>query len=164
MIQHENQLMDHRVTWLLAVESFLFAGLAFAWEKDESLAVVICFGGSIFALLMLPVLVAAHSSIESMTKWWHDNRDKSQQQEPDVIGFRQNVWILKNVPAWYTLPVAIMIAWSTILLVQFQRPPLDPAKGKPDPVVVELVIPEDDGASRRTILPRTDSVPQGPES
>jgi hypothetical protein len=33
MVRHENELMNHRVSWLLTLQGLLFTALGFAWDK-----------------------------------------------------------------------------------------------------------------------------------
>jgi len=37
MIAHEDDLINHRLTWLAQLQGFLFAALGFAWEKASVL-------------------------------------------------------------------------------------------------------------------------------
>jgi hypothetical protein len=58
MIQREGDLVNHRMTWFLASQSILFAGLGLAWDKDVKFSIMI-------AVIGLAVCGSIHVSAQA---------------------------------------------------------------------------------------------------
>ena len=58
MVEHENQLRNQRLGYLLALNGFLFAALAFAWRAPHALALVV-----VLAALGILIAGGAYSSM-----------------------------------------------------------------------------------------------------
>lgn len=113
MIRHENDLMNHRLTWLLTSQGLLFTALGFALSNpnqqfSQQLREVLAFVGILLAASSSIVLDAANNAI---LRWspqaWGDN------QNGDVIGFR-GVAILSMFSPWRVYPPMFIIAWYLI--------------------------------------------------
>jgi hypothetical protein len=113
MIRHENDLMNHRLTWLLTSQGLLFTALGFALSNQnqqfsQQLREVLAFVGILLAASASVVLDAANNAI---LKWspqgWVDN------QNGDVIGFR-GVAIFSMFSPWRVYPPMFIIAWYLI--------------------------------------------------
>jgi len=72
MIYHENELINHRLTWLCQIQGFLFAALTATWLPSEPYAgsnlirSVICVVGILVAFSSWTGLDAAIQAIESL--------------------------------------------------------------------------------------------------
>ena len=101
MIRHENELFNHRLTWMATLQGLLFAALGFAWDKKDTreLLWVLSAVGLLTSLSSMRALKAGASAIESLVSWW----DKNHQQGyagPDIIGIRSStLWFLYP---WFT--------------------------------------------------------------
>jgi hypothetical protein len=92
-IEHENMLVNHRLTWLFASQAFLFTAftLAFnAWsnpttanrEQFPFVLGIIEFVGFGTALLIWRGLFAAEKQLNRLDRWWHSsNRDDLEELE-----------------------------------------------------------------------------------
>jgi len=112
MIRHENDLVNHRLTWLLTVEGLLLAGISFAWDKHLANELVFLFAviGIIAAGSALIVLDAAHYAIMHLGAWWDQNKPTAY-AGPDVLGFRGHHYILGFLAAWRLIPPAFTVVW-----------------------------------------------------
>ncbi len=113
MIRHENDLMNHRLTWLLTSQGLLFTALGFALSKDnqqfsQQLREVLAFVGILLAASASVVLDAANTAI---VKW--SPHDWVNKPSGDVMGFR-GVAIFSMLSPWRIYPPMFIVAWYLI--------------------------------------------------
>lgn len=120
MINKENELMNHRMTWLLGLEGLLFAGLGFAWQAPSAsgLIYVFAFMGIAVPISIFTSFRAAEDAIADLRNCW-DNSKKIG-AVPDVIGSREK--ISRLLCPWVLLPVVIVIGWLLVCYATAQRP------------------------------------------
>lgn len=113
MIRHENDLMNHRLTWFMTAEGLLFTALGFALSKDnvamaKQLIPVLSFVGILLPPSASIVLDAADAAI---TRW----SPPSMKNNPngDVIGYRGLPFLNLFAPWRIYLPMFI-VAWYLI--------------------------------------------------
>jgi hypothetical protein len=122
MVQHENTLQNYRITWLMTIQGLLFAGLAFAWDKQDARYVVV-----IFALLGVLVAVSCWSALRlgnrafhELHAWWEPHRPTY--QGPPVSGHQAPssgiMWWLRP---WRLLPWVFVCGWIGILGIAITR-------------------------------------------
>jgi hypothetical protein len=119
-IEHENTLTNHRLTWLLTSQAFLFAALGVifaAWAKNEirqphavdKVKVVlscICFVGLLMCLSVHRTTKAARIQLETLDDWWHKTRrlPRINPDHPEIQGWRvgwfEPVINSAAIPAW----------------------------------------------------------------
>lgn len=121
MIRHENDLTNHRLTWMLTLEGFLFAGIGFAWDKRPTPELVFIFAilGTATAGTAVIVLDAAHSAILSLATWW--DKHKPNDSYADVLGFRGHHWVLGIFAPWRIVPLALVVTWYLLFLAKAER-------------------------------------------
>lgn len=127
-IEHENMLVNHRITWLLTSQAFLIAALVgvfneaqkpqgineqWAWVFSLAIAVV----SMIICLAIGRSLAEANFQLDHVDKWWYrkwnknidwttwENRERASKQSlvrhPEIQGRRgRNVWSPKGIPVW----------------------------------------------------------------
>ncbi|MEZ6136448.1 MAG: hypothetical protein R3C53_16255 [Pirellulaceae bacterium] len=126
LIEHENDLQDHRLTWLLTCEGFFFAALAFAWDKDDArpLIVVVSVLGCAIALLSAFGLRISKKGQQRQRKWWDDNV-RQHYSGPDVVAYRtekDDDAVLTNFRPWrYGFSTLFVIAWIAVLYCNWNR-------------------------------------------
>ena len=68
LIMHENELINHRMIWLLMIQGFLFAGLGFVWQNSGAVIYVFCAVGLLTAFSLHRLLLAGIRAIRNMEK------------------------------------------------------------------------------------------------
>ena len=122
MIKHENELMNHRITWLSTLQGLLFAALGFAWDKHDAqvLVFIISIIGIVISISSITVLRAASGAISDLADWWENNKPEDY-QGPGVIGRRTTKSWQRLLYPWNLLPVLFTFAWLLVLAVYWYR-------------------------------------------
>lgn len=112
LIKHENDLINHRLSWFITIQGLLFAALGFAWGKTETreLVFVFCGLGMLTAVSTACVLWDGATAIEQLSK------ENSAVREP-IIGRRAG--IKKFAYPWYSFPVLFGLAWGLTLWINW---------------------------------------------
>jgi len=115
MIKSENELINQRMTWVSTFNGFLFASIAFAWDKSQVLVTVIAFLGIAVSSLSGAALLAANRAFRELYTWWQENKPDNY-KGPDVIGLppRSKGWPGKWLNPWSAVPVFFAGAWIII--------------------------------------------------
>ncbi|MDP2393278.1 MAG: hypothetical protein Q8M21_08485 [Methylococcaceae bacterium] len=125
MMVHENELQNHRMTWLLAIQGFLMTGLAFAWDKQDArmLIFVFCGLGILISLTFWEGLRISKKAQYDLRNKWDGERDKMPSYSgPDIVGYRSPQGsLLKYLRPWRFLPFIFIIAWGLIAILNYPR-------------------------------------------
>jgi hypothetical protein len=144
MIVHEDELTNHRMTWLVTLHGFLFAALGFA-SKDAGYLIPIL--GSLGILTSYSIryhLNLAHNAINELVQEWEEKK-VSQYDGPDVIGRRttegpvtrplfqggastpkatkeesqstrrKNTLLTRMRFPWFSIPSLLILAWEVVV-------------------------------------------------
>ena len=123
MIRHENELLNHRLSWLCQIQGFLFAALAFAWKDPTA-------GQIIFLICLIGALVAASSyyglnrvemAVASLRIWWENNKAPDY-FGPDIIGRSPDKKSIPFLRPWTFLPTLFFVAWTLIAYFKLTDP------------------------------------------
>jgi hypothetical protein len=125
MIQHENEIINNRLTWLLTFQGLLLAALGFAWGAKDSKPLVVIFGalGIIVSVVSVFGLLAATNAMYGLVDWWHEHRPAGY-SGPDVIGAAvpPDRWVgWRYLTPWNLFPLLFAGAWAAILVVNHRR-------------------------------------------
>jgi len=117
MIRHENELMNHRISWFNTLQGLLFAALAFSWDKAEGGGLVYIFSalGTLLCLSTFYSLRANLLAISTLRHWWDNNR-ATDYHGPDVIGRRPDQKSIPLLRPYVAFPAAFGIAWIWIVV------------------------------------------------
>ena len=124
LIEHENELQNHRLTWLMTIQGLLFAALGFAWDKQDAHALVIIFSilGIVVSLSSWSSLQLNHTAYEELHNWWEKHKPKDY-DGPPIVGHRASynfmLWILRP---WRILPWTFILGWLTVVVFNLRRP------------------------------------------
>ena len=139
-IQHEDNLVNQRLTWLLGIEAFLFAGFAALsavqnpTDLQKRLPFCVAILGGIFALLSIFSIDAAFRSLKRLRDCWHDH-PKHITFENDATkewvekyacksGFPPSTYvggpISKAGTSAYGTPAFIVLVWLILCFFQWQ--------------------------------------------
>jgi hypothetical protein len=106
-IMHENDLMNHRITWFITLQGLLFAALGFSWGKADTKTLIIILG-------LLGILTSASSAF---VLWGGANAIEELLSQPAIMKplGRKSQWNEKYLYPWYSFPLLFAIAWAIIL-------------------------------------------------
>ena len=117
MVRHEDDLRNHRITWLCQLQGFLFASLGFAWGKSQRLTTILAVSGLTIGFLVLIALLSGTAAHLRIHKWWRQTRP-GDYKGPDVFG----LYALEGTPpsiiyfaAENWIPLVMMIGWILVL-------------------------------------------------
>lgn len=110
LVKHENDLINHRLTWFITIQGLLFAALGFAWGKEDArqLIFVLCPLGMLTSVSTAFALWGAAAAIERLC----NGRGLVGQA---VIG--RQAGIARFAYPWFTFPVFFGLAWGAVLLI-----------------------------------------------
>ncbi len=116
MIDRENDLINHRITWLTTIQGLLFASLGFAWDKPNAkpLIEMLCFLGIALSFVQLCALIAATRAIGGLFDWWETNKPEGY-IGPGVAGRPPaKNRLLRYLVFWNWVPFLFLCAWVVI--------------------------------------------------
>lgn len=100
LIEHENNLQNYRLTWLMTIQGLLLAALGFAWDKKDArgLVVLFCILGILVSLSTFSALKLSGMAFQDLHNWWDNNKPENY-VGPPVVGhkakFHSLYWILR---------------------------------------------------------------------
>jgi hypothetical protein len=123
MIEHENNLQNYRLTWLMTVQGLLLAGLGFAWDKKDTreLVGVFCLLGILVSISSWSVLRLSGAAYQDLLDWWKNNKPPNY-DGPPIIGHQSRypfvLWILRP---WRALPWIFVLGWIFVFIFNLRR-------------------------------------------
>ena len=123
--QFENEQMHKRLSWLGSFQSFLFAGLCLAWDKNQvaPLVLIISLLGLSVALQGIVALSGVGLALIRIHRSWI--REKlDERNDLGVFGLYQGsqvsaFWVFPWPEVF--IPFAFAMAWGSVLYVRFLR-------------------------------------------
>jgi hypothetical protein len=115
MIIHESNLMNHRLGWMMQLNGFLFASLAFASQNVHVLMPILAALGFTTSLSVMYSLHKAHDACNRLANDWRNNKP-TDFDGPNVIG-RQTIGIKSLLLPWFSLPLLLATAWIAVLVL-----------------------------------------------
>jgi len=110
MIEHENNLINHRFSWFLGFQGFLFAAASLFLTKEVANNSSYLYGlaalGVIFSISIFYSFLSADSAIKNLTTKC-PTTDEEGKDMPPVIGFADK----KYLYPWFVMPIIVSIAW-----------------------------------------------------
>ncbi len=116
MIHRENEVINHRVTWLATMQGLFFAALGFAWDKSNIKLFVdlLCFLGIAMSVILFAPLAGATAAMYRLSEWW-DNHKPQGYNGPDVIGLRPLKGpLFRYLGPWSLIPLLFLVAWVVV--------------------------------------------------
>lgn len=118
MIYHESTVTNHRITWLLQIEGFLFAALAFSWDTAPEITWVVAVVGIIVSLSVMLALAEAADARRELGEQWTEHKPKNY-DGPGPVGYQAPLELRRRwVHPWRLLPVLFAAAWVTIIAIR----------------------------------------------
>ena len=134
MIQHEDKLRNHRVTWALIVQGFFIGVAGDLWKTGDNkfTIIIIAFVAIILLFSFKSTVNKNDEAITRLVKIWRRNKPVELELENIPItgcGFELNKEHSKNknwndklndkLLIWKCLPFLLIMSWSIIILILF---------------------------------------------
>ncbi|MCI5147776.1 MAG: hypothetical protein D3923_20125, partial [Candidatus Electrothrix sp. AR3] len=121
IIKEENEMIDHRMVWMLTLNGLLFTTLGFAWGRSVVLnwfSWILSGVGAMSALSFGFVLQTGVRSIECNNELWNVISKFSKYPAPLIRGFGKCDIISGSelLLPWICLPLLLYSAWLTVAL------------------------------------------------
>jgi hypothetical protein len=131
VIEHEDNLINHRLTWLITIQGFLFAAFAVVAKdlfdsthgRETMLRVTLyatAFLGIASAYIVWNTIRTAFIYMRCITEWWNQNFDSRQviqgQPYPPLRGTRGNMSTLRKWLHTHNLPLLFIAIWAVLLV------------------------------------------------
>ena len=113
LIHKENEMINHRMNWFLILQGFMFAGIAFAWDKGQALSIVFSSVGMLSALSVGVLLRSGIKAIEHL--------EQSNSETNDAVmgkGKGDTPALVHLLLPWNFLPALMMIAWLALMCIR----------------------------------------------
>jgi hypothetical protein len=129
-IEGENNLINHRLTWSLTFEGFLFAAIALIGRGGKDIdptlgwfiKYLVPILGSLVAFLAWDSVSSAYRAIRELQTFW---TDLGQVQHFPPTALVNHGWLMKTFPGLatpgYSVPAGIGVAWLVLLMVELVR-------------------------------------------
>jgi hypothetical protein len=156
MIQHENDLLNHRIQWFLIINGFLLTATASLKAQPSSdtllMLIILAIVGFLICVSFWFSLGIGRRGVGQLADMWEHYRDLFyRHEEPTgchqigVLGWRSNKWATRAAP-WYALPIIFGIVWILLLSANIVSKPVAADKShhirivQPTGQVVEIPI------------------------
>jgi hypothetical protein len=140
MIQHENELTNHRIQWFLTLQGFLFTSVALYGDQPgrNLFGYLIGIMGIGVCISFGVALRAGQKGFDNLVERWHKAYEAHRRDyyQAGVAGYiSMNKWENRLVP-WVALPWILGFGWILICIFVFLHPGHD-LPGTYTPVVLE---------------------------
>jgi len=119
LLDHESDVINHRMSWFGSFQGFLFAALGLAWNKQaKGLIIVFCILGLATSTLCLIGLIGASFATRRLVLWWRKHAPLNY-DGPPVIGheIQGDSRLRYMFPPWTVTALCFILAWIAILLI-----------------------------------------------
>lgn len=122
MVRHENELTNHRLTWMATLNGLMLTGLGFIWGKpyDKQVIAVFCILGIIVCFSgFLSLQIAEDSKFELLRLWKEKNI--SSDMIPPIFAWARVHPLIRPLLPWKVLPWALIASWVILFIVNIVR-------------------------------------------
>jgi hypothetical protein len=134
MIQHENDLLNHRIQWFLIINGFLLTATASLKAQPSGytllMLIILAIVGFLICISFWFSLGIGRGGVGRLADMWEHYRDLYyRHEEPTgchqigVLGWRSTKWATRAAP-WYALPIIFGIAWILLLWANIASKPV----------------------------------------
>ncbi|MGA2156007.1 MAG: hypothetical protein ABSH37_16465 [Bryobacteraceae bacterium] len=117
MLRHENELINHRISWMATCNGLFLTAVGFAWGKQggKVLAYVLAALGIAASASAWSSLYMATSALRRLRCLWEEKGIHAA-DVPPVIGYIAPRWLRWLLP-WHSLPVVFAAAWLVVIVI-----------------------------------------------
>jgi hypothetical protein len=122
MIRHENELINHRITWLMAFNGLLFTALGIASPSHDNRWIVwiLCGLGVIISISSFLGIYDGAIAIRNVRKWWDDHVSKDY-TGPDVMALRGENTSFRLLKPWRLMPWVFVLSWILVAFLYAKK-------------------------------------------
>jgi len=118
MISREDDLVNHRMSWLAAFNGLLFAALGFCWDKPAAIPLTQVFGwvGILVSAFHAEGIYEAGWAQRRLSIWWRERKPETY-DGPGVTGnkpFGKNYGLMLINP-WLLTATIFVVTWAIVL-------------------------------------------------
>jgi hypothetical protein len=122
MLREENTLRDQRLSYVLTINGFLFAGLGFAWNGPEAKRLVV-----LLAVFGVAIALITMQAMETSSQAFAELRKCGEALRPDDGLPLVGLWgeqikglakFFRWLQPWYGLPGALLIVWPALAIAR----------------------------------------------
>jgi hypothetical protein len=132
-IQHEDALINHRITWLIQINAMLLAAFAAGvWFKDPGranqlspeqttlslLLIIILSFGLLVSVVTVRSVKLANDQIDHLYKWWTERVKGEKELHPKLIGVPKRS-VDRVFRYSYVVPAAFAVLWLALAFASF---------------------------------------------
>ncbi len=120
MIEHENTLLNHRMTWMWTLQGLLVAAAGVMWGFHSFLVLLICVFGFCSSISVGVSLQSALRAIDSLLSDWTNRVSRDPNYNgPRVIGSPGVRPIISKLQPWNSLPWLMALIWILLAIAKF---------------------------------------------
>ncbi len=125
MIQHENEVTNHRLTWMLVFQGILFAAAASFWKIHLLPFIVVGLLGISTSISFSYALWLSYNARIGLRKLWNlkiKNNEEIAEKIPPITGDFGKIRIpiqfrFKKLHPWLFIPQVIILCWLVMLIL-----------------------------------------------
>lgn len=115
MIRHEDELINHRITWMMVFNGLLYTALGLVVGRSNAkvlLWVLTCLG-CVIAVSSFLGIYDGTKGIRNVRKWW-DEHVAEDFVGPDVMALRGKSTHFRLLKPWRVMPWVFFVSWLVI--------------------------------------------------
>jgi hypothetical protein len=122
LLRHESDLLHHRMTWLVQSQGLLFAALAFSWDKEPRLPILLASLGIVSAFSLGLATSLMSTANKEIYEWWKSVTPEAKQPQFRVVGrWEPTTGIRRLMRPWRALPIIFAVAWFGVIILKIAR-------------------------------------------
>ena len=120
LFERENARQHERLQWLLQLQSFLYAALAFGWDKGPLLMLILGGVGLVSAFSLGMALVDSVRAMDAKKREW-DRRGRAYGGPPIVARWVELTTLRQLRHPVVMLPALFVVSWVVLLQATVRR-------------------------------------------
>ena len=120
MVYHEDELINHRLTWMWALHGLLATAVAIFWDKNDPIPVIVlCAMGLLASVSIGYNLHCSHKAIHRLHDYWRKSIEPTLPSDyPPFVGLEPQKVRLDFLQPWRFLPWATGGMWIVLVILR----------------------------------------------